>query len=115
MIKGINDVEFASVVEGERVRGEEFSWLGTLAELQAAEEFTVGVELLNAAVDRRDPNVVVRIDGDADGAFEVRDFVIEAGELTTEATGFIFQTAPRQDWFAVTSQLLDWPIIPSVV
>ncbi len=107
MIKGINDVEFASVVEGERVRGEEFSWLGTLAELQAAEEFTVGVELLNAAVDRRDPNVVVRIDGDADGAFEVRDFVIEAGELTTEATGFIFQTAPRQDWFAVTSQLLD--------
>ena len=107
MVEGINDVEFASVVEGERVRGEEFAGLGTLSGLQAADEFAVGIELLNAAVDRRDPNVVVRIDGDPDGAFEVRDFVFEAGELTAEATGFIFQTAPRQDWFVVTSQLLD--------
>lgn len=107
MVEGIDDEEVASVVEGERVWGEEFAWLGTLAGLQAAEEFAARVELLNATVDRRAPNVVVWIDGDADGAFEVRDFVFEAGELTAEATGFIFQTAPRQDWFAVTSQLLD--------
>ncbi|TXT34576.1 MAG: hypothetical protein FD138_1641 [Planctomycetota bacterium] len=89
------------------MRGEELARLGALAGLQAAEEFAVGVELLNAAVDRRDPNVVVRIDSDPDGAFEVGDFVFEAGELAAEAARFVFQVAPRQDRLAFASQLLD--------
>ena len=51
VVEGIDDEEVASVVEGERVRSEKLTRFGALLRLQAAEQFAVGVELLNAAVD----------------------------------------------------------------
>ena len=107
LVEGIDDEEIATAVEGERVWGGELAWLGTLAGLQAAEQFAVGVELLNAAVDRRDPNVIVRIDGDADRTFEIGDLVFGNDELAAEATRFIFKISPRQDWLPFARQLLN--------
>ena len=90
LVVGIDDEQFARGVDGDAVRGGEFAWFGALARLDAAEEFAVGVELLNAAVDRCDPDMVVGVDRDADRAFEV-DALSLIGELAAEIAGFVFR------------------------